>query len=50
MLEFRNYAPQNSSGRSRTDSGSEFHRLGPETAKHIWPWCAAKGLIGTGRQ
>jgi len=21
---------------SRTDNGSEFHRIGPETAKHLW--------------
>jgi len=23
---------------SRTDNGSEFHRIGPETAKHLWPY------------
>jgi len=26
------------SDESRTDNGSEFHRIGPETAKYLWPY------------
>ena len=49
MLVFRitqsSDAHRTESVSSQTDNGSEFQSVGPETAKHLWPYLVVLGRV-----